>query len=358
MAVKFDKQSIAATGLAEVLPPRVTLTAPPTADARPVKIRTTAEGTAKNPIVAMRLLVDGRPFNGAAGIKRFDKQVKAEATWDVTLGPGAHTVSVLAESPVSKGMSPTAVVTRAGASEKPNLYVLAMGVSAYPGTMKLNYAATDALLLTRTLQEKSRAVFGKIEMKVLTDKQVTKAGMREGLDWLKSKMTAKDVGIVSFSGHGGRDDDTGKFFLIPVDVGRDMEKTCFAGEELKERLEDMPGRIVAILDACHSGAVTEIRVGRPDNLVRDLTTDDYGVVVLASSLGSECSLESSATRAGFYTLGLTEAMTRGDFNRDGVVHLNELERYASLRVQQLSRGAQNPTVGRPPTIRPFPIAKP
>jgi uncharacterized caspase-like protein len=225
--------------------------------------------------------------------------------------------------------------------------------------MKLNFAASDALLLTRTLQEKSRAVFGRIETKVLTDKQCTKQAMREGLDWLKSKMTDKDVGIVSFSGHGGRDDDTGKFYLIPVDVGRDLDKTCFSGEELKQRLEDMPGRIVAILDACHSGAVTEIKSGRPDNLVRDLTTDDYGVVVLASSLGSECSLESTATKAGFYTLGLTEGMSgRADFNRDGVVFLNELERYACLRVQQLSRGEQNPTVGRPPNIKPFPIARP
>lgn len=359
MAVKFDKQQITATAVNEVLPPNVLLTAPPVADAKPVTISATAEGTAKNPIIAMRLLVDGRPFNGAAGIKKFDKVAKATAAWQVTLEPGPHTVSVLAESPVSKGMSATATVTRAGAVEKPNLYVLAMGVSAYPGNMKLNYAASDAILLSRTLNEKSRRVFGKIEMKVMTDAQVTKAGIGEGLDWLKSKMTAKDVGIVSFSGHGGKDDDTGKFYLIPVDVGRNLAKTCFSGEELKSRLEDMPGRIVAVLDACHSGAVTEIKQGRPDNLVRDLTTDDYGVVVLASSLGSEYSMESPTTKAGFYTLGLTEGMSgRADFNRDGVIHLNELEKYSTQRVQQLSQGGQNPTVGRPPSVKPFPIARP
>ncbi len=359
MANKFERQSIAVTGLAEVLPPEVTLSAPATATDKPVLVRAVAEGTAKNPIVAMRLLVDGRPYNGAAGVRKFDKQAKAEATWNVTLGPGAHTLAVLAESPVSKGMSPSVSVTRGGPASLPNLYVLAVGVSAYPGSMKLNYAASDALLLTRTLQEKSRTVFGKIEMKVLTDKEGTKLNIREGLEWLKSKMTDKDVGIFFFSGHGGRDDDTGKFYLIPVDVGRDIDKTCFSGEELKSRLEDMPGRLVAILDACHSGAVTEIKPAQADNLVRDLMTDDYGVVVLASSLGRECSLESTATRAGFYTLGLTEGMRgRADLNRDGVVFLNELERYAALRVQQLSGGQQNPTMGRPPNVKPFPIAKP
>jgi WD40 repeat protein len=359
MANAFDRQSVALTGLADVLPPGVTVTAPATATDKPVAVRAAAEGTEKNPIVAMRLLVDGRPFEGAAGVKKFDKKVKAEATWNVTLGPGAHTLAVLAESPVSKGMSPAVTVTRAGPAGRPNLYVLAVGVSAYPGSMKLNYAASDALLLTRTLQEQSRKVFGKIEMKVLTDKDGTKQNMREGLDWLKSKMSAKDVGIFFFSGHGGRDDGTGKFYLIPVDVGRDIDKTCFSGEELKSRLEDMPGRLVAILDACHSGAVTEIKPAQADNLVRDLMTDDYGVVVLASSLGRECSLESSMTRAGFYTLGLSEGLRgKADFNRDGVVFLNELERYAALRVQQLSGGQQNPTMGRPPTVKPFAIAKP
>ncbi len=359
MAVKFDKVSIAATDLAEVLPPGVTVAAPPKADDKPVTIRAAAEGTEKNPIVAMRLLVDGRPYDGAAGVKKFDRQVKAATSWQVTLGPGAHTVAVIAESPVSKGMSRPATVMRPGEGERPNLYVLAMGVSDYPGPMKLNFAASDALLLTRTLQEKSRTVFDKIEMRVLTDKDCTKKGMQEGLDWLKTKMTARDVGIVSFSGHGGRDDTTGRFYLIPIDVGRDLDKTCLSGDELKARLEDMPGRLVAVLDACHSGAVTEIKAGRPDNLVRDLTTDEYGVVVLAASLGSEYALESPLTRAGFFTLGLTEGMSgRADFNKDGVIHLSELERYASLRVQQLSRGQQNPTVGRPPHIKSFPIARP
>jgi hypothetical protein len=64
-------------------------------------------------------------------------------------------------------------------------------------------------------------------------------------------------------------------------------------------------------------------------LVRDLMTDDYGVVLVAS-LGRECPLENPAFVAGFSTLGLMEGMktNRADFNRDGVIHLNELERRA------------------------------
>jgi len=70
-------------------------------------------------------------------------------------------------------------------------------------------------------------------------------------------------------------------------------------------------------------------------------------------------MESSEIKAGFYTLGLTEGMHgRADLNRDGVIYINELSLYASLRVQQMSGGKQKPTIGRPPNIKPFPIAKP
>jgi WD40 repeat protein len=359
MANKFENLQIAPTALEEVLPPNVTIAAPPVANDKPVNVSAVAEGTAKNPIVAMRLLVDGRPFQGFAGVKRFAKQQKAEAAWEVPLSPGSHTLAVLAESPVSKGMSPAVVVTRAGAEAQPNLYVLAVGVSAYPGNMKLNYAASDAILLTSTIQSKSRTLFANTEMRVLTDMQGTRQNIRDGLDWLQSKMTTRDVGIFFYSGHGGRGERNGKFYLVPVDVSRSLESTGLAGDELKSRLEDMPGRLVAILDTCHSGALTELKPARTDNLVRDLMTDDYGVVVMASSLGREYSMESPATRAGFFTLSLTEGMNgRADFNHDGLVYLNELEHYAAMRVRQLSGGWQHPTMGHPPTIRPFPISKP
>jgi uncharacterized caspase-like protein len=131
------------------------------------------------------------------------------------------------------------------------------------------------------------------------------------------------------------------------------------GERLKEALGDMPGRLVAMLDCCHSGSVAERGPpARADGLVRDLVTDDYGVVVMCSSLGREYSLESPETKAGFFTLGLVEGLSgKADFNKDKVIHIHELDRYAALRVRQLSGGRQNPVTGRSPTIRSFPLAQ-
>jgi uncharacterized caspase-like protein len=163
-----------------------------------------------------------------------------------------------------------------------------------------------------------------------------------------------------FSGHGARDDD-GTFFLVPVDASpRNVPGTCVPGDLVKQRLAAMPGKVIAMLDCCHSGTVAEdFKVTRPDNLVRDLVTDDYGVVVMCASLGSESALESPATKAGFFTLSMTEGLTGGaDYNRDGVVYIHELDQYAATRVPQLSGGRQHTVTGKPPGIRSFPLSRP
>lgn len=364
MAQKFDKALVQTTSVADVLPPQATLDASIAEDLiidrDSFTIKASAKGSEKQPITAMRLLVDGRPFQGTKGIKRFDTPSEtAEALWDVPFSPGQHSVAVIAETAVSRGMTKTATITRKGEVPKPNLYMLAMGISDYPGDMKLNFAASDAVLLADTFQTKCRGAFANIEVRVLTDKLATRKGIQNGLDWLASKMTAKDVGIVSFSGHGTRDPNN-KFYLVTYDIDpRDPFHTCLAGEELKSRLDNMPGRLVAILDACHSGDVAE-RVRPPvssDSLVQDLASEDSGVVVMCASLGREYSLESKISKAGFFTLGIVEGLSGwADIDEDGVVNISELDKFALARVRQLSHGQQNSIISLPPGIRPFPLA--
>ncbi len=364
MAQKYDKALVETTSVADVIPPEVTLDGlgetEVKVDKDTLSVKATAK-SAKHPITAMRLLVNGRPYQGSAGVKKFAAPQKdAEATWEVQLPSGTHTVAVIADTSVSKGMSRVGVATRPGEPPKPNLYVLAMGVSEYPrGVNPLSYCATDAELLAKTFKEKSASVFNTIEVKVLTDKQATKKGILAGLDWLKSKMTAQDVGIVTFSGHGTKD-MFGQFYLCPADMDPKDEDcvSCLSGKLFKDRLDEMPGRLVAILDACHSGTVAEKGPIPADTLVRDLTAEDSGVIVMCASAGREYAIENKLTKAGFYTFGLVEGLSgHGDVDGDGVIYLHELDMYATARVRQLSHGIQNPTLGRPSTVRPFPIAK-
>jgi uncharacterized caspase-like protein len=203
-----------------------------------------------------------------------------------------------------------------------------------------------------------------VKAKLLTDKQATKSQIMQSLEQLAGLMTPQDVGIVFFSGHGGRD-DAGNLYLIPVDVNpRNFEGSCISGDALKAKLAEMPGRLIAILDACHSGAAAAGQANRParpitDDLVRDLVTDDYGVIVMCASQGREYALESSEVGHGYFTYALVEGLSgKADLNRDGAVFLNELDQYTAQRVKQLTRDEQHPASARPPNIRPFVLAKP
>jgi hypothetical protein len=45
-----------------------------------------------------------------------------------------------------------------------------------------------------------------------------------------------------------------------------------------------------------------------------------------------------------------------DVNNDKIVHLSELERYAAVRVRELTKGMQHPVTGKPASMRSFPLA--
>ena len=361
-------QPAPALDVASVLPPEVSLTAPARAGkvrvvANRLEVKATARSTGNHPVKALRLLVNGRPFRGRKGVHVVanPRLGEVQAAWTVELPFGKHTLAVLAESEVSKGLSPVVQVERPTQSQPapPNLYILAVGVSAYPGRLRLNFAASDAELITKALKLRSRRLFSRVETRLVQDHRGTKAAILEGLAWLESVMTPKDVGIFFFSGHGARDED-GTFYLVPVDADvANVAGSCVNGDTVKQALGNIPGRVVCMLDCCHSGSVTEGGpAARADDLVRDLVTDDYGVVCMCSSLGEESSLESTATRAGFFTLGVVEGLAgRADFNRDRVIYIHELDFYAKLRVTELSGGRQNPVTGRPSGVRSFPLGR-
>src|SRR5262249_713460 len=253
----------------EVLPPTVVITAPDRSGVQvnqaEVEVRAVARGSPRHPVTALRLLLDGRSYEGEKGLKNITRdrpdqqQGDVRASWAVTLTPGKHRLAVQAEGDASKGLSDEVEVTYAPAQpaavELPALYVLAVGISEYPGKLKLDCAAKDARDLAALWQARSGTLFRKVEVKLLTDDKATRAEVLGGLLWLRKQMTQRDVGIVSFSGHGVRDSD-GSLYLAPVDIDPDnVLASGVPGEQLKKALAGLPGRLLLLLDACHAGSV-------------------------------------------------------------------------------------------------------
>jgi WD40 repeat protein len=380
VADKARGQATALTDVAEVLPPTVVITAPDQAAvsvAEPtLEVRALAQTAGKYPITALRLLLNGRPHGGEAGLKKIAKPGAGPVreTWQITLTPGTHQLAVQAESAVSKGLSEPVQVTLEASrglkkvpqtpqqqrADLPTLYVLAVGISDYPGDLKLRCAHRDAEVLAKTVGTHAKDLYRQVKVDVLTNKDATRRNILKKLSELGKAMTQRDVAVLSFAGHGERD-ARGRFFLLPVDADpADLLSSCVDGEQVKSVLADLPGRIILLLDACHSGAVgrerTRARGALTDDLVRDLASDDYGVVVMCSAMGREFALESEKVGHGFFTLALVEGLSGKAANKDGVVYLNQLDTYVTDRVRELSQGRQHPVTTRPTSIRSFPLA--
>ena len=354
-ADKARGQASKAIEVAQVLPPEVKVTIT-SAGAAKVTVLAEAEPQGAQPITSLQLLIDDRPYTGKDGLVTIG-QPKAglvKRSWQLNLSPGPHDIRVLARTDASLGSSrgiKRVDIQAAPAKKEPNLYVLAVGINAYPGTLKLNGAVSDAKNLSKAFRDNSAKLFGSIEVKEIIDKEATRDGILAGLDWLESKATPADVTVFFFAGHGERDKN--EFYLVPQDVNvNDLAKTGISRMEIKKRMQALSGNVLVLLDACHSGAIGLLF----DDLSRELIDEDCGVAVMCAARPSQFALE--AKGQGFFTQSLVGGLGGKAQQRNGSVFLHHLQSYVIDEVSGLSQNRQHPVAVVPPWMRPFALSKP
>ncbi|MCP5104089.1 MAG: caspase family protein [bacterium] len=247
---------------------------------------------------------------------------------------------------------------------KPNLYVVSIGISDYekPG-IGLRYADDDARAVSRLFAAQKDRLFKNVYIKTCCNHTARRDNIIDALEWLDKKATQKDVAVIFIAAHGYM--ARGKYYLLPYDGDPDnLRKTDVRWEDFVDILGNLPTRILLFLDTCHSGGIeSDLFVGFRgtgiDNTeaVRELSSEEYGVVVMAASTGRELSMERSEWGHGAFTKALLEGLEAGmaDFSTDGIIHLRELDQYVSERVKALTKGKQHPTTQRPTTLSRFPI---
>ena len=373
----------AQTEVAEILPPRVTITSPGISKVqvhgKTLNVEAAASSVGANPVTGMRLLLDGRPVPD--GLKTFPSPVLGEVhkSWTLEVPPGSHRLTVQADSAVSKGVSDPIDVVGAGeaggsalAKATATLHVLAVGINDYRDKrLKLDCAAPDARALHQSFLSHSRPLFRSVEARLLLDGQATRANILAELRRLSTAVKPGDVAVVFYAGHGDCKRE-GEFFLIPVDANvRDLKATGVSGESLKQALGNLPCTTVLLLDACYSGSFDDAKKGRKkralpasgDAVVRDLVYDAGLVVMCGASKEQEAAEEDGR---GFFTRALTEGMGgKADYNKDGRVELYELQLFVSASARAVCQRAGShdlDPLGRPllpplPTLNPrsFPM---
>lgn len=231
----------------------------------------------------------------------------------------------------------------AAAAPTGRLLGLCVGVSRYADTgLNLKFAHKDAQSLAAELG-RQRGVYRDAEVAALTDEKATSAGVREGLDRLVGQTTRQDTVVLFLSGHGWRREDR-SFYFATHEVDRTkIPQTALSWADVVQRLRQLSEkskRVLVLLDACHSGSAAS-----NEDLVKAVLSANAGVLIFASSKGSELSLESPELEQGLFTRAVLEALEGKAVppGEKGATLLDFLS-YVSRRVKSLSSDMQHPHV--------------
>jgi uncharacterized caspase-like protein len=150
-----------------------------------------------------------------------------------------------------------------------------------------------------------------------------------------------------FAGHGMMID--GGFYLLPYDVDASesptsIKATAIPATEFQKEVEQVArrGRVLILLDACHSGAFTFDDSTMPNADVLRGIMSLGNATVLTSSRGTQPSRESEAWQNGAFTKVFLDALSdsNADADHNGIISMNELTNYLEKNLPKLTDGTQ------------------
>ena len=352
--------------LSSLLPPVITILSPSpgaTVKSATVSVKYIVRTTSDAPITNVRARVNGLS-SASRGIPSANTVEEKEIV--VTLPSGESEILLFAEN--RNGTSAPATLKikldappPAPVDSRPVLYVLSVGVSNYVDPeIRLNLAAKDAKDFIATMLRQKGRLYRDVIVRGLTDRDATAANVIEGFNWLQKSVTDKDVGMAFIAGHG-ISDDRGRYYFLPANVNVDrLESTSVPFSEIRTKLGNLQGKGLLFVDTCQSGDVMGGRRGFSNDvngILNELSSPEYGLVVLASSTGKQVSLEDQSWGNGAFTKALVEGLSgQADLKHRGRITHKMLDFYVSDRVDELTKGQQTPVNPSPMGVPDYVIA--
>jgi WD40 repeat protein len=366
-----SRQEIKETTVTDVLPPRVEWITPKevTTEAAQDTINVHAKIHSDKDITDLRILVNGRTQATKRGLVIDRGKLlteKNEIEQEITLSAGKNEIAIFAANSDAGATSEKRIVLYNIEWLKPKMYMVSIGISNYEkGELQLEYADDDAQAMSRLFQAQEGKLYKSVTIKELYNEDATRNNILDALEWLEKETTQKDVAIIFVAAHGAND-DKGNYYLLPTDSDPEkLRRTGVDWGDFVDILGNLPSRVLFFLDTCHSGQLGKnlfrFRGTEVDNTeaIRELASDENGVVILAASTGKEFSMEHPDWEHGAFTRALLDGMEAGEADQtpDSVIYLRELDYYISERVKELTEGNQHPTTLKPSTISRFPIVQ-
>jgi hypothetical protein len=243
---------------------------------------------------------------------------------------------------------------------------LVVGIADYDLAGKLpKTILKDAQDISSILQDSAYCGYLSSNVRLLLDREATKAEIVSGLEWLAQTASKDDTVVIYFSGHGAQCQSAleMKTYLCPVDFdGARLQATGLSTEEFSLLIEAIPAaRVAVLLDSCYAAAAGVFKSGTGDEIkwgfggpALDKLGHGIGRVILASSTAEEFSMALGAMDNSLFThfilAGLKGAV---HYTNDGVIRVLDLFTYVATEVPK--KANQHPVL-KANTQDNFPIA--
>lgn len=225
----------------------------------------------------------------------------------------------------------------------PRLFVLSIGVDDYwDSRLRLNFAASDARAIARSLERAGKDHYRSTHTWVLTDRDVVRTRIEATFDEIARSIRSSDVFVLFVAGHGKTEE--GRYYFLPQDLRYTGEASL---TEQGIGQSDWQGwltrvatrRSLMLFDTCESGTLTLDKVTRGFGRVAalDRLTRATGRSVLAASSDDGPALEGFQGH-GVFAYTILEALSTADPRFPGLVQVTSLAAHVGQRVPDLSFG--------------------
>ncbi|MCA9112809.1 MAG: caspase family protein, partial [Planctomycetaceae bacterium] len=226
-----------------------------------------------------------------------------------------------------------------------HLFFLGMGIAQHKyEEYNLNFCDHDVEAVADALKKQQGKLYSRVHSQVYTDEQATRDNLETGLNWVADGCKAEDTVVIMFAGHGLK--ARRGLYYLPYDGDfESLAATCLNWDKVGEALRRCRAKKILFLsDACHAGAFGKSLLPLQEDLVNGLVKS-AGVMVLASSTGTEESFEVDNLRHGVFTATLLKGLAgHGDSNKDQQVTLGELADYVIAEVPAETQRLQHPCI--------------
>jgi len=252
--------------------------------------------------------------------------------------------------------------------EKPNLYILTIGISEFEQKeYNIKYADDDANDIAAIFDAQNKLpntekLYGRVTVQKLTNEQATANNIRKAILDMKRAANEKDLFVLHISSHGEVDSRNNYYIrTYETDAGIEyLSATALENRWLADQIRDFKCTTIQLIDACHSGAGSDIALRGAAGM--DIAISELKQALSAKALyffASASSQEMAQERGEWSNGAFTEAILAcfnqqkyynssngqpitADSNNDGFINTDELNAYIAQVVKVLTNGEQTP----------------